>query len=55
MVGLQAILLVWIFKNWLKFREMIIVMMKIIMTLNYAYTLSEDKIISNALIVCLFL
>ena len=50
--GLQAILLVWIFKNLLRFMEIIIGMIKI-MTLNNA--LCEYRIILNALIVCLFL
>ena len=50
--GLQAILLVWIFKNLLRFMEIIIGMIKI-MTLNNA--LCEYRIILNVLIVCLFL
>ena len=50
--GLQAILLVWIFKNLLRFMEIIIGMRKI-MTLNNA--LCEYRIILNVLIVCLFL
>ena len=50
--GLQAILLVFIFKNLLRFMEIIIGMIKI-MTLNNA--LCEYRIILNVLIVCLFL
>ena len=50
--GLQAILLVWIFKNLLRFTEIIIGMIKM-MTLNNA--LCEYRIILNVLIVCLFL
>ena len=51
--GLQAILLVWIFKNLLRFMEIIIGMMKKIMTLNNA--LCEYRIFLNVLIVCQFL
>ena len=50
--GLQAILLVRIFKYLLRFMEIIIGMIKI-MTLNNA--LCEYRIILNVLIVCLFL
>ena len=50
--GLQAILLVWIFKNLLRFIEIIIGMIKM-MTLNNA--LCEYRIILNVLIVYLFL
>ena len=50
--GLQAILLVRIFKNLLRFMEIIIGMIKI-KTLNNA--LCEYRIILNVLIVCLFL
>ena len=52
-VGLD---LVWIFKNLLRFRKMIIGMIKI-MTLNNENTISlcEYRIILNVLIVCLFL
>ena len=52
LLSLRAILLVWIFKNLLRFMEMIIGMIKI-MTLNNA--LYEYRIILNVLIVCLFL
>ena len=50
--GLQAILLVWIFKNLLRFMEIIIGMMKI-KTLTNA--LCEYRVILNVLIVCLFI
>ena len=50
--GLQAILLVLIFKKLLRFKEIIIGMIKI-MTLNNV--LCEYRIILNVLIVCLFL
>ena len=46
--GLQAILLVWIFKNLLRFMEIIIGMTLI-------NALCEYRIILNVLIVCLFL
>ena len=51
--GLHAILLVIIFKNLLRFTEIIIGMIKKIMTLNNA--LCENRIILNVLIVCIFL
>ena len=50
--GLQAILLVWIFKNLLRFMEIESGMIKI-MTWNNA--LCKYRIILNVLIVCLFL
>ena len=50
--GLQAILLVWIFKNLLRFMGILTGMIKI-MTPNNA--LCEYRIILNVLTVCLFL